>query len=286
MRTWTWLALALTGCNPITNVDETVPFRRLVREPLNATLGAVVKPDDLREGSSLAKRIESAWSSAGTQRTIVLDLVPAERSLLASDQPGNVTEIVLTRTSESLNLAKLAQIPVEAVVLEDSAPAVPEAPGWFDVGAGFGCAFNAVRRQKNDDVYGIFLSAKAYPGGRWYTHATRPVRNGNGEREVVTLATATGFEQFLRRWSVTYGFSLSDLGSEGVDGTVHHLGLGFDVSPDMALVAGCAFYHPDASASGGDQAFFLGVSLNLNAFRYMFSSKSSFISAAGLQPQQ
>jgi hypothetical protein len=83
---------------------------------------------------------------------------------------------------------------------------------------------------------------------------------------------------------VSYGFSLSELGDEGVDGAVHHIGVGFDVSPDLAVVAGASFFDLDDALDGGehDQAFFLGVALNLNAFRYMFSAKPEFTTAAGL----
>lgn len=43
-----------------------------------------------------------------------------------------------------------------------------EPPGWFDIGAGYGVAFNT-RSGKDNDAQGIFVAFKGYPFGRWYS---------------------------------------------------------------------------------------------------------------------
>ena len=56
------------------------------------------------------------------------------------------------------------------------------------------------------------------------------------------------------------------------------IGIGYDISPEMALLAGRGFYRGITSDGMGgfmdtdsDSSFFFGVSLNLNAFRELLS---------------
>jgi hypothetical protein len=144
--------LSVIGCNPITNVDEMVPFRRWVAKPPDTKLGDVVEVTKLKADEPLMKQLQEAWATAEASRRVVVRLPkePAQRAIL-KDQPPGVTAIVLTRTSTALDLNALDQVPVEAITVEDRAPAIPEAPGWFDVGAGFGVAFNAINRDQDND---------------------------------------------------------------------------------------------------------------------------------------
>lgn len=77
---------------------------------------------------------------------------------------------------------------------------------------------------------------------------------------------------WYNRISVFYGRSVSDFDSGGLTSEVNVIGLSFDVSPDLALEAGRAFYEVDEDGAGpgtidSDSSWFIGVSLNLFAFK-------------------
>jgi len=73
----------------------------------------------------------------------------------------------------------------------------------------------------------------------------------------------------LNRFSVFYGVSAGNFSTSDFGSSINTIGIGFDVSPELALIAGRGFYDGDDDS---DSAFFFGVSLNLNAFRSLMSS--------------
>ncbi|MEL6611462.1 MAG: hypothetical protein AAFQ53_05175 [Bacteroidota bacterium] len=82
---------------------------------------------------------------------------------------------------------------------------------------------------------------------------------------------------WYNRLSVFYGRSVADFDSGGLDSAVNVVGVGFDVSPDLALQLGYGFYEVDETGNGdadSDGSLFFGVSLNLFAFRSLASAIS------------
>lgn len=77
----------------------------------------------------------------------------------------------------------------------------------------------------------------------------------------------------LHHLSVFYGLSVGNFGGGGIDSTVHALGLGFDVTPELALLGGAAFYRQvEGTEEDADIAAFFGISLNLNAFKSLYNA--------------
>jgi hypothetical protein len=77
-------------------------------------------------------------------------------------------------------------------------------------------------------------------------------------------------DAWYNRMSVFYGRSVANFDSGGLSSEVNVVGVGFDVSPDLALQVGWAFYEVDEDGSGmtdSDGSFYFGVSLNLFSFR-------------------
>jgi len=72
----------------------------------------------------------------------------------------------------------------------------------------------------------------------------------------------------LNRISAFYGVSAGNIDNGGIDSTVNVFGVGFDITPDFALLLGRAFFEADNET---DDAWFFGVSLNLYAFRDLIS---------------
>lgn len=84
------------------------------------------------------------------------------------------------------------------------------------------------------------------------------------------------FMSGLRRLSCFYGISSGDFtaGSQ-IKSAVHTFGVGFDVTPQVALLFGFAFFEreqTDGTSDDLDHALFTGVSLNLNAFKSLLSA--------------
>ena len=229
-----------------------------------------------------------------------------------------------------------------------------EAPGFFDIGAGFGLVRN-VAGESSGDASGILVSFKAYPWGRWYGEAKQSKRfegvttndknaieqlikgkegggaaylTGAGAQlrshvqsiiddrsaklgsdttlaltrlvdtnvasvsvaDQATLKTVVDAPTSSRKWrvirerdnwynrfSVFYGTSAGEFSGGGLESSVNALGLGYDISPDLALHMGYAFYDFEQGGStDSDSSFFYGVSLNLFAF------KNFLAAAAGL----
>ena len=75
--------------------------------------------------------------------------------------------------------------------------------------------------------------------------------------------------EWYHRFSVFYGRSVSDFDSGGLESQVNVVGLGWDISPDLALQVGRAFYEVDDGSGmvDSDSSWFFGVSLNLYAFK-------------------
>ncbi len=82
---------------------------------------------------------------------------------------------------------------------------------------------------------------------------------------------------FLNRFSVFYGLSAPQLDGGGIDGSAQVAGIGFDISPDLAVLFGRAFYDVDLGAGtlASDDKNFYGISLNLFAFRDLLANVAS-----------
>jgi hypothetical protein len=74
---------------------------------------------------------------------------------------------------------------------------------------------------------------------------------------------------FINRFSVFYGRSVGDFDSGGLQSEVNAIGFGFDVSPDLAIQLGWAFYEVDEGTgmADSDGSVYFGVSLNLYSFK-------------------
>jgi len=178
-----------------------------------------------------------------------------------------------------------------------------EAPGFLDVGVGFGVAFDT-HDGDNNDARGTLLSVKGYPWGRWYSKkeiagdtqfaeqvvASTDHARANGLADDQVQAVVDGLlqdrdrfladdsyypiaerNQWYNRLSVFYGKSIGDFNGGNLESSVDVVGLGFDVAPQMALQLGWAFY--DVDEGGGldtDAGLTFSVSLNLNTFKSVF----------------
>jgi len=81
--------------------------------------------------------------------------------------------------------------------------------------------------------------------------------------------------RWYNRFSIFFGRSINDFDSGGLESEVNVVGVGFDVSPDLALELGWAFYEVDEDGTGmidSDGSLFFGVSLNLFAFKALGES--------------
>jgi len=127
-------------------------------------------------------------------------------------------------------------------------------------------------------------NARIAPGMR---DALRKLENGEvltvaEKDEVAAFARSSGSapkwhvirerNSWYNRFSVLYGRSVSDFDSGGLTSEVNVIGVGFDISPDLALEVGRAFYEVDEDGAGpgtidSDSSWFFGVSLNLFAFK-------------------
>jgi hypothetical protein len=97
----------------------------------------------------------------------------------------------------------------------------------------------------------------------------------NEEFYVVEQEGEGWFPKFYRRFSVFYGTSIGNFDNGGIDSSVNVIGVAFDLAPQLAIQVGWGYYDVvDATTneSDTDSGLVAGVSLNLAAFRWMFSS--------------
>lgn len=179
--------------------------------------------------------------------------------------------------------------------LANPGPIKVEDPGFFDIGAGYGTTFG-----DGATMDGYLFSVKAYPAGRWYSTAvsitdeakkniTEALADNQDGQDTATLdkiksematwdtqgswsnqAVPLKCASPWKRWSVFYGHSLGDFEGSGVNGSYKCFGIGYDFAPEFALQLGYGTLNP---TGGGklDHQFFVGISLNLNAFRSLAS---------------
>jgi hypothetical protein len=78
---------------------------------------------------------------------------------------------------------------------------------------------------------------------------------------------------WTNRVSVFYGHSLSDFEGGGASGSYKCVGLGYDIAPEFAVQFGLGAFDP---VGGGELDFqtFVGISLNLNAFKSLVNGAS------------
>lgn len=173
---------------------------------------------------------------------------------------ASLTACTPTRTASATEIELGATIATDFEI-EDDGTIKPKRrkvtiddPGYFDVGVGVGVVTSAGPGPGND-ASGLMSNIKAYPVGRWYTS------DGDGNLRVVEDRC-----EWYYRFSVAYGISSDSFSGQTVNTPVHHLALGFDVSPELAILVGGALYEGAGDNPDTDFAPFFGVSLNLNAF--------------------
>jgi hypothetical protein len=142
-------------------------------------------------------------------------------------------------------------------------------PVNFDIGGGIGVLTNT-SGATNNDVMGVFAAVRGYPFGGWYAMS----KSGTGSDtiyEYTTVPEAT----FWNRLSLSFGISNS-IGNEKIQDPALFVGLGVDVSPQLAFVAGVSWFELDDSlASGNNQTgFFLGTTLSLRAIADLLALKT------------
>lgn len=96
------------------------------------------------------------------------------------------------------------------------------------------------------------------------------------EVEVSEEGHDSTWSRLARRFSIFYGTSVNEFGGGGLESNVNAIGLGFDVAPQLSILVGYGFYRVDDGAgTDTDGGLVAAVSLNLNAFRWMFGSLSN-----------
>jgi len=145
--------------------------------------------------------------------------------------------------------------------------------GTFDLGVGYAVAFDTYSGPDND-ASGTLISFKGYPFGRWYAPPRANVMNQ------ATHWSETDFYEVPKtdwhnRLSMFYGTSVGDFEGGGLDANVQAVGVGFDITPEIAILAGWAFYN-GSNEDDTDNGFLLGISLNLYAFKNILKLASEF----------
>lgn len=142
----------------------------------------------------------------------------------------------------------------------------------FDVGVGFAVAKN-VRYGPDNDASGTLVSFKGYPFGKWYAYPKKGDVSGDKGLDQKLHYQVPGRESWLCRLSGFYGASAGEFSGGGLDSTLHAVGVGFDITPEIALLAGCGFYDvvEQDGTSDTDYGFIFGVSLNMSAFKKFFA---------------
>ncbi|MCC7015314.1 MAG: hypothetical protein IT454_22330 [Planctomycetes bacterium] len=80
-------------------------------------------------------------------------------------------------------------------------------------------------------------------------------------------------EGLENRLSVTYGINVAEFEGGDFSKDVQLIGLGFDVTPEFAIVAGVAFYR-DEVQHDVDTAYYYGISINVYAFKNLLTAAS------------
>jgi hypothetical protein len=143
----------------------------------------------------------------------------------------------------------------------------------FDIGVGFAVAKN-VRHGPNNDASGTLVSLKGYPFGKWYA-SPKKLDNNVGD---IKLDPNSHYQVPgkgpLSRLSVFYGASAGEFSGGGLNSTLHAVGVGFDITPGIALLGGWSFYDvtEQDGTSDTDDGFIFGVSLNMSAFKRLLAS--------------
>jgi hypothetical protein len=144
----------------------------------------------------------------------------------------------------------------------------------FDIGVGFAVAKN-IRHGPNNDASGTLVSFKGYPFGKWYA-SPRKTDNSVGDIKLDPNShyQVPGKESLLSRLSVFYGASAGEFSGGGLDSTLHAVGVGFDITPGIALLGGWSFYDvtEQDGTSDTDDGLIFGVSLNMSAFKKLLAS--------------
>lgn len=140
--------------------------------------------------------------------------------------------------------------------------------GTFDIGAGYAIAIDT-RDGPNNDATGTLLSFKGYPFGRWYASAKPGALAKGNKWDKDAHYKVPKNDDWYNRISIFYGASAGEFSGGGLESTLHAVGVGFDITPEMALLAGWSVYDvtEDDGSSDADSGPVIGVSLNLYAFR-------------------
>ena len=143
----------------------------------------------------------------------------------------------------------------------------------FDIGAGFAVAQN-VRHGPNNDASGTLVSFKGYPFGKWYASPKKDGVDGGMNLDQNSHYQVPGKENPLCHLSVFYGVSAGEFSGGGLDSTLHAVGVGYDITPGIALLAGWSFYDvvEQDGTSDTDNGLIFGISLNMAAFKKVFAT--------------
>lgn len=93
-------------------------------------------------------------------------------------------------------------------------------------------------------------------------------RESSGGFEEVEWFVVEDRDRWFHRIAVFYGRSATDFGGS-IDSDADLVGLSYDIAPQFSVMAGWGFFDGDDDLSS---RYFIGTSLNLNAFREFFGS--------------
>lgn len=140
--------------------------------------------------------------------------------------------------------------------------------GTFDIGVGYAVAVDTHTGDDND-ASGTLVSLKGYPFGRWYAPPKDKAMKEDTKWDKNANYQVPKMDKWQNRLSVFYGASAGEFSGGGLESTLHAVGLGFDITPEIAIIAGWSFYDKGADTDNGP---LFGISLNLYAFQKIFKA--------------
>jgi len=109
--------------------------------------------------------------------------------------------------------------------------------GTFDIGVGYAVAVDTHTGPDND-ASGTLVSFKGYPFGRWYAPPKANVMVEGTKWDENAHYQVPGMNKLQNRFSVFYGASAGEFSGGGLESTLHAVGVGFDITPGIAILAG------------------------------------------------
>lgn len=194
--------------------------------------------------------------------------------------------LMLCMAIQSAHAAGCGELEWKAKDLSTGQTFQTEKPGYFDVGLGYASIDNV---SGGLAASGMLATIKVYPCGKWYAvrkgstpkeaaekvvqaaanpsdaekkaEAEAELRGLFEERDIYPLVG----EEWKHRFSIFYGRSLGNFDPTSIDGEVNAIGIGFDIAPEFAVVAGRAMFR-SKGAAGDSGRWLIGVQMNFSAF--------------------